>query len=470
MRRGLILVVLFALPNAVVAQVERFELGLRLREFEKTWDRTPDAEGRKRAVQPLNQAVRSFFSFNFGGVGESLDKARHALLTADPALLETRWAESLAVQPQGRLIDFELAELGVVVKPFYKVDGAMPKTAKIRFSIDGKQVVEVAVESLPQNIKVPLTAIAGPKSADLSFAFDIIVEGKLLVSRSLTISRIEQLLERIALLKKFVDAGDKTATIERATLRSLVVLLSDLADKKVMETNYPAARLVKEAEALVGVIRREAAYYTANQAGQFWLTVPTDKGDTAVRIFVPDRLADKKQVPAVVALHGAGGSENLFFDGYGDGITQKLCKDRGWIMVATRVGGGLGICGAPPVVPLIDALAKRYPIDVKRMYLVGHSMGAGHVVSTAQQSPERFAGAAALGGGGSLRATDGIKRLPFFIGCGKDDFAISGARNLAGAFKRAGTDKLVYREYDDIEHMMIVRQAIPDVFQFWEGK
>lgn len=470
MRRDLILVVLFALPNSVVGQAERFELGLRLREFEKAWDLTTDAAGRKRAVQPLNQAVRSFFSFNFGGVGESLDKARHALQTADPASLETRWAESLAVQPDSRLIDAELAELGVVVKPFYKVDGAIPKNARLRITIDGKRIVEVALESLPQNIKAPLMAMGGRKSADLNFAFDILVDGKSLVSRSLSISRIEQLSERVALLRKFVDAGDKTATIERATLRSLVVLLGDLADKKVMETNYPAARLVDEAEALVGAIRKETVYYTANRSGQFWLTVPTDKGNTAVRIFVPDRLTDKRHVPAVVALHGAGGSENLFFDGYGDGITQKLCRERGWIMVATRVGGGLGIGGAPPVVPLIDALVERYPIDVKRVYLVGHSMGAGHVVSIAQQSPERFAGATALGGGGSLQATDGIKRLPFFIGCGKDDFAINGARNLAAAFKKANADKYVFREYDDIEHMMIVRQAIPDVFRFWEEK
>lgn len=40
-----------------------------------------------------------------------------------------------------------------------------------------------------------------------------------------------------------------------------------------------------------------------------------------IRILVPRGLDINKPVPIVFALHGAGGTENLFFDGYGNGVT-----------------------------------------------------------------------------------------------------------------------------------------------------
>jgi hypothetical protein len=68
------------LPATASAQADRYELGQRLRDFEKTWDLTKNVDAKQRAVAPLNQAVRSFFSINFASVGEHLDKARHALM------------------------------------------------------------------------------------------------------------------------------------------------------------------------------------------------------------------------------------------------------------------------------------------------------------------------------------------------------------------------------------------------------
>jgi predicted peptidase len=91
-------------------------------------------------------------------------------------------------------------------------------------------------------------------------------------------------------------------------------------------------------------------------------------------------------------------------------------------------------------------------------------------VAIAQQSPERFAGVAALGGGGALRKPDSVKSLPFFVGVGKNDFAGGSARGLANALKKANTVRTELKEYENVEHMMIVREAAPDVFRFWEGK
>ena len=53
-----------------------------------------------------------------------------------------------------------------------------------------------------------------------------------------------------------------------------------------------------------------------------------------VRVQVPRDMKKGQSVPLVLALHGAGGSENMFFDGYGDGKVARLCAERGWLLAA----------------------------------------------------------------------------------------------------------------------------------------
>jgi predicted esterase len=177
----------------------------------------------------------------------------------------------------------------------------------------------------------------------------------------------------------------------------------------------------------------------------------------------------KDPVPVVVALHGMGGSENAFFDGYGNGIIPRLASERGWIVIGPRVEGVLGAGPPPPVAAILDELAKRYPIDPKRVYLVGHSMGAGHAVQLAQQDAGRYAAVAALGGGGRITKPDALKSVPFFVGCGKLDAALPKAQALHKALEKAGCP-VTFKEYDDVEHLLVVREAAADVFKFFEKR
>src|SRR5262249_54156397 len=157
-----------------------------------------------------------------------------------------------------------------------------------------------------------------------------------------------------------------------------------------------------------------------------------------------------KPLPLVVALHGAGGSENLFFDGYGAGKAVRLCRDRGWLLVAPRSG----LVGGVSLPEVIDELAALYPVDRKRVFVVGHSMGAGQAVAAAQQTPERFAAVAALGGSGRLGKAEAVRALPFFIGVGDLDFALKGARQLGQRLKEGGVKDVRLKEYADVEHLV----------------
>jgi predicted peptidase len=107
-------------------------------------------------------------------------------------------------------------------------------------------------------------------------------------------------------------------------------------------------------------------------------------------------------------------------------------------------------------------------VDKKKVFLVGHSMGASQAVAAAGRSPDRFAAVAALGGGGRVAAGDGLKKVPFFVGVGDKDFALPGAEALDGALRKAGVKKVTYKKYDDVEHLLIVQLALRDVFKVFD--
>ena len=200
-------------------------------------------------------------------------------------------------------------------------------------------------------------------------------------------------------------------------------------------------------------------------------SVPTgEKGKivTPCRLFVPEDLDPKTPVPLVVAMHGAGGSENMFFEGYGAGHIVRLCKDRGWLLVSPRAGLGFGLTPAPPVGDIVDELAKHYPVDPKRVFILGHSMGSSMAFDAVQKDPGKFAAVACLAGGGSVRKAEVFAELPVFIGVGDKDFAVKTAKGLQANLEKAKAKNVTFKEYPDVEHLVIVREALGDVFDLFD--
>lgn len=462
LRSAKVLLAFLLVPGLCLAQVERLELGKRLRKFEKAWDAQTDAARRREAVSELQKAVASFFSFRLAEAGRSLDQARFKLTEAKEVLDEKRWAESLHLQLERYLVEADVPTLAVTVAEFYATGIMPPEGAAARLTVagsDGKPVrppTTAGITGLPQTVKLNLKDVP---PGDYQLAFEVLVTGEVFAQSSYGFSIAKQLKDRLARLEEGVNRLPRRKT-EGETARFLIKLLSDLARDRVPETDYPANRLLAEAEALAAA---QEPYYTAERAGQFWLALGTEPGPTIVRLQIPSGLSKEKPVPLVLALHGAGGSENLFFDGYGNGAVARLCGERGWVLAAPRLGvGGLSLAA------IVDELAKRYPIDTKRVFLVGHSMGAGQALSAVSSSPEKFAAVAALGGGNALRRTENIQNIPFFIGVGSLDFALRGAQALRESLKRAEVKTVEYKEYPEIEHLVIVQVALPDVFAFFD--
>lgn len=448
------------------AQLDRFELGQRLRAFEEAFASQTEAGARQRAVVPLLQATTMFFSFRLGEAGRSLDLARRALLSPEKPTFEQQWADSLYLRPAAQAVDAAATVLAMHLRAFYKVEGKIPPKARWRLSVSSSagqiwSASENDVSAIPAEVKVPLQ---GVPAGDHFLRSEILLGDRVLASTTVGLSLVPRLAARLQMLVKAVDQLPKNDTTDVASFRELVETLEYLAQGHVPETNYPALRLVDEAEALLAAIRRGQPFYGQKQPGEFWLRLATERGLVIVRLLAPESVRKGQPLPLVIALHGAGGSENIFFDAYGKGEIVRQCRQRGWLLVTPRSSQFFGF--TTPAGALIEAVNRLYPVDRQRVFLVGHSLGAAQAIGAAQETPERFAAVAMLGGSGRLTDKNKIQHVPFFIGVGTHDFAATGARKLEKSLRGLGVRTVEFHEYPDIEHVTVVQHALPEVFRF----
>ena len=460
-----ILAALLAAADPAAAQAERYELGRRLRAYEAAWE-LAEPGARVKSYAGLPKVTGQFFGLQLGEAGRTLDEARH-VLTGDEASATVAWAESLFLDPEARLIDAAKPGLAVAVKSLYAVKGGPTEGATCRVTLGGGTPVVADFAKLPAKLTMPLPKVPDG-GADLPLTLEVLAGGVVLSRCGVTVSVVPDLAAKLAALARAAKA--EPTTVEAATLRDRVEQLKRLAGGATFDTDVPAAKLLAEAEA-IAKLPAGTPYFTPSRAGQFWLSVPVKLGNgkfttAPLRLLVPETLDAAKPVPLVVALHGAGGSEDLFFEGYGAGRIVEECQKRGWLLVAPR--GGL--FGAPPVEEVVAALATRYPIDPKRVFLVGHSMGAGQAAELVQRSPGKYRGLGLLGGAARVRDAKAFAELPLFLAVGtKDAIALTGMRALNKRLTAAGAKRLTYREYPEAEHLVIVRESLPDLFAQWDA-
>jgi pimeloyl-ACP methyl ester carboxylesterase len=450
----------------------RYELGRRVRAMEAHWDRQPDAAARRAASRSLAQAVRRYFGLRLDLAAKEITAADNALTGTEPDAA-LRWAQALAVRVRDRLIDATATRLEAAVAPFHDAPEPAPAGARLRLVLTepGGRVVataEAPLGTLPASVTLPLADLP---EGDLPLVATILAGDRELVRVPIMVSVASRLAGRLDAAAKALDAPrpegapavDPTA---EATARGLLSQLRGLAGGAPTETDVPAARRLAALEAIVAARAQGAPAIGPNAAGDQWLALGLPDGRSVpVRVAVPEGLAADAPRPLVLALHGAGGSENLFFDGYGAGAVVREAGRRGWIVAAPRSAG----FGAAPTAAIVDELARLYPVDRDRVFLVGHSMGAMQATAAAGAGPSRYAGVAALGGGGTVRKSDELAALPHFVGIGSADFARRGALRLRDDLAAAGVRSITFREYPDIEHLAIVQVALGDVFAFFDA-
>ena len=146
--------------------------------------------------------------------------------------------------------------------------------------------------------------------------------------------------------------------------------------------------------------------------------------DRVYYLYVPDKLSQTKPVPLIVLLHGSGRTGNSLVEKWKD-----LAKKEQFIIVGPDALNTQGwtIPGDGPdfIYEVVEALKAKYPINARRVYLFGHSAGAGQSLLLSLLESEYFAATAIHAG--ALHSDDGpfiehaTRKIPIAIWVGTND-------------------------------------------------
>lgn len=303
--------------------------------------------------------------------------------------------------------------------------------------------VEAPVVGLGQLTQGPQGAIRvklnGAECRPLTFA-----------ERSLDALRANR-LEQLDVIVQQLPASLKGAA---AAVQSRIELLTDTPSAS------NSAQFLSDPIALCGQIELELAALAKgdnpfhDRRGDYWRTFAGENGTQInARVDVPARKDLGAKWPVVFALHGAGGDEAMFMEGYGAGKITALALDKGFIVVSPRTE----TFGASPrnVSLVLDELAACYPIDRSRVYVLGHSMGAMSAANLAASDADVLAAVCCIAGG-PMRAVNG-KMAPTLVYGGELDPIIPAKRLEATVAKLKDEGQPVeYRLAPGWGHTLIV--------------
>jgi len=184
------------------------------------------------------------------------------------------------------------------------------------------------------------------------------------------------------------------------------------------------------------------------------------------QVFVPTKLADSRDAPVIVFLHGIGqrGTGGVVAtDGSAGKIVRHYLEKVGAIIVLPQCRAGM-YWSTPEmdqmVMKEVDDVKASFKANARRIYLTGVSMGGYGVWHLASQHPGRFAALVSVCGGSSLQTGDRftpiakmIGRTPVWIFHGEVDkvVPVTESRQMAVALRAIHGD-VHYNEYPGVGH------------------
>ncbi len=389
-----------------VFRADRTDLAERLIRFERAWAETGDTEVKRKAVPLFSQAVVGFLGGDPGGSCRAIDRAVAVLQGLDPDPMD---AVSLRVAPgvlnPGEPLRWELR---------WSYDPGPLEPIDVRVGDDTHTLARGAVLRglipSPEDTTL-LTVDAGGRTWSVEVPVVPGVEG--LAKRAAASEHPEA--------KGFAELYAKRDTAE-------------------VQPDWPAL-----ADRVERLLRDPASPPGPDVALARW-------GSTWLRAWLPPRAPGT----LVVAVHGAGGSENLFFDGYGGGRASTLAAQRGWAFVAPRAGAGAGA-----VQDAIGYYGNVFGEAPGRVVLMGHSMG-GAVVLNAVRAGVKPAALVLFAPAAAAWPAE-AKEVPAFLAVGAQELAML-ARS-ATSLRQARPDA-TFLQPDPCEHYLVVGEAADAAYRW----
>ncbi|MDB4703992.1 prolyl oligopeptidase family serine peptidase, partial [Akkermansiaceae bacterium] len=104
-------------------------------------------------------------------------------------------------------------------------------------------------------------------------------------------------------------------------------------------------------------------------------------------------------------------------------------------------------------IELLNESIKKLPVDKKRIYVTGLSMGGFGTWDIVQRMPKIFAAAMPVCGGGDAELASEIKTVPIWVFHGGSDNVVKTKRSqdMVTALEKVGS-KVKYTEYEGVGH------------------
>ncbi len=458
-------------PQLPKAKVDRTDLAAAYLRLEHAWFAEPptDAEKIAEANRTFDAATRAFFTGNFSEAVQSINGIT-AALSGTELSLNKQLASSLAAtcQPPVLILDEPVA-VKLRVRSLYVLEGwdagMMTLTVRLRDAagtVAIEQPLAVApgeggIVDVTVELSVQIQQVApAVYTVELSAS-----EGHGAAAGRLVV--VAESLDALALqfgkrLTAITEAPDEIAHA-KAIFQARVGLLSDQPSPE------RSAQFLGDPTALVAELKVELAQIEAGdnpyrrKVGDHWRIVEGGEDEIPMRLYAPVAARDDAPLPLLIALHGAGGDENMFLEAYGVGIIKRLA-DEHRLIVASPSTYSFGRA-EENLDRLLASLSHDYAIDTSRVYLVGHSMGAGAAIRLAAARPEQIAAACSLAGSGRFRR---VKKLaPLLMVFAELDGIIPAApasRNAdAGIEQGLPIEK---RMLPNFGHTLMVGTSLPD--------
>ncbi len=205
------------------------------------------------------------------------------------------------------------------------------------------------------------------------------------------------------------------------------------------------------------------------------LVLPADSNkpiEFQARILKPDRIEARRFYPLIVALHGAGerGNDNQrqlkylpqqmaqfpWQEKYPCFLLAPQCpRNMNWSSPARAADSPDNNDQnlLDQIHQMILDISRKYPIDKRRIYITGYSMGGFGTWSMIARYPDLFAAAVPICGGGNTNTVSGFVHLPIWVAHGTRDeiVPVTSSRDMVDAFCKAGGNP-IYQELEGIKH------------------
>jgi len=184
------------------------------------------------------------------------------------------------------------------------------------------------------------------------------------------------------------------------------------------------------------------------------------------RLFVPEKASKENPLPLVVFLHGAGkkGNDNIgpmslawsFITPEAQAknpcfvLAPQVPINRLWVSYNLKAMESVDteVVEITPemaaALELVDEMLKTRPIDPRRVYVVGQSMGGYGTWDAMVRRPDLWAAAVPICGGGDPAKAEKIKAIPVWAWHGESDtmVPVTGSRKMIEALKATGAQPL----------------------------